>query len=480
MAVPTVMNNLSTTAGSNSPAGTDSIGTSLDDYLRATQAILRTTNFKGADIASSTTTDIGAATGEFIDVTGTTTITGLGTIGAGITRTVRFTGALTLTHNATSLILPGAANIQTTANDIAMFRSLGSGNWVCTAYMPGALAPNVLQLNQVGGFHAPVNLSLAATVATNALTIAIKTDSGSDPAANDKVRIPIRNATAATGTYTMRELSAATSITIPDTATMGTTSGNIPFRIWVLWLDDGTDYSIGVVNTLDTTDLQIMRLSAEMTGISPTTIGTGSDSAHVIYGDGSPSSSATVRVLGYVEYQSGLATAGTWASAPTIIQLFGPDVPLPGQMVQFRRSADAAVATGTTVMVADDTIPQSTEGDEYMSRTITPVSPANLLRITHRGYYAHSTTTGSILAALFQDSQANALAAGLAAKAASVNLSTGLMLEFMMRANTVSSTTFKIRAGGVVAGTTTFNGASGGRLFGGKYASSLEIEEIQG
>jgi hypothetical protein len=91
---------------------------------------------KGADIASATTTDIGAATGNYVDVTGTTTITGLGTVQAGTKRTVRFTGALLLTYNATSLILPGAANITTAAGDVADFVSLGSGNWRCTAYTP--------------------------------------------------------------------------------------------------------------------------------------------------------------------------------------------------------------------------------------------------------------------------------------------------------------------------------------------------------
>lgn len=133
MPVPSVMNDLSITVSNNSPAGSES-PISTDDFHRAIQAILRTTNAKASDIASAATTDIGAATAEFVDVTGTTTITGLGTIGAGIVRTVRFTGALTLTHNATSLILPGAANITTAANDRAVFRSLGSGNWLCVAY----------------------------------------------------------------------------------------------------------------------------------------------------------------------------------------------------------------------------------------------------------------------------------------------------------------------------------------------------------
>ena len=140
MPVPTTMADLSTTAASNSPAGGDA-PSGGDDMLRAIQAIMRTTNAKGADIASATTTDIGAATGEFVDVTGTTTITGLGTIAAGIRRVVRFTGALTLTHNATSLILPGAANITTANGDVAMFRSLAAGNWVCESYVKASGAP---------------------------------------------------------------------------------------------------------------------------------------------------------------------------------------------------------------------------------------------------------------------------------------------------------------------------------------------------
>ena len=89
---------------------------------------------QGADIASATTTDIGAATGNSLTVTGTTTITGLGTVQAGTRRIVTFSGALTLTHNVTSLILPTAANITTAAGDVAEFSSLGSGNWKCTNY----------------------------------------------------------------------------------------------------------------------------------------------------------------------------------------------------------------------------------------------------------------------------------------------------------------------------------------------------------
>lgn len=89
---------------------------------------------KGANIASAGTTDIGAATGTYVHVTGTTTITALGTVQAGTRRIVVFDGILTLTHNGTSLILPTAANITTAAGDSAIFVSEGSGNWKCAAY----------------------------------------------------------------------------------------------------------------------------------------------------------------------------------------------------------------------------------------------------------------------------------------------------------------------------------------------------------
>jgi hypothetical protein len=89
---------------------------------------------KGADIASATTTDIGAALGNYVQITGTTSITGLGTSAAGVWRNVTFTGVLTLTYNATSLILPTSASITTAAGDTALFVSEGSGNWRCLFY----------------------------------------------------------------------------------------------------------------------------------------------------------------------------------------------------------------------------------------------------------------------------------------------------------------------------------------------------------
>lgn len=53
---------------------------------------------------------------------------------AGRTARVRFNTVRTLTHNATSLILPGGANITTAVGDICQVRSLGGGNVVVDWY----------------------------------------------------------------------------------------------------------------------------------------------------------------------------------------------------------------------------------------------------------------------------------------------------------------------------------------------------------
>lgn len=90
---------------------------------------------QGTDVASASTVDLAAATGNFLNITGTTTITSFGTAQAGAVREVRFADILTLTHNNSAIVLPGADDITTAAGDVARFRSTGSGVWVCVGYM---------------------------------------------------------------------------------------------------------------------------------------------------------------------------------------------------------------------------------------------------------------------------------------------------------------------------------------------------------
>lgn len=100
--------------GSNKLTGL-SAGTAAGNSLRWEQLFSQGVE---ADIASATTTDIGAQTTNFLRVTGTTTITGFGTNYNG-PRFLRFAGAVLLTHGS-ALILPTAANITTAAGDLAI------------------------------------------------------------------------------------------------------------------------------------------------------------------------------------------------------------------------------------------------------------------------------------------------------------------------------------------------------------------------
>jgi hypothetical protein len=327
MAVPSVMADLSTTANSNSPAGTES-PSNADDFLRAIQAIVRTTNAKGADIASATTTDIGAATGEFVDVTGTTTITGLGTVAPGIVRTVRFTGALTLTHNATSLILPGGANITTAANDRALFRSLGSGNWLCVVYQKADGTATVF--NSINGLtavefdygndyaaisdgsdsnsnkKARISVSplkdIDASVASNALTITI-----------NPTTLDFRSTTLTDGTPTRVTLSSPVTVTFPNGATGGTINGQSA-RFAVLAINSAGTIEAAAVNLAGGNQLDETNL------ITTTTIGTGADSNNVIYST-TGRTNVAYRVVGFIDITE--ANAGVWATAPTLVQPTG-------------------------------------------------------------------------------------------------------------------------------------------------------------
>lgn len=149
-------------AASTSPG--DFVATNANNTFTGTNTFANTVAMSGAafneaarvNVASATTTDIGAAASNYVRITGTTTITGLGTIASGVRRQVLFAAALTLTHNATSLILPTGTNITTAAGDCAIFLSEGSGNWRCTDYQRASGAA-VLPLQQYAQSYATLS-----------------------------------------------------------------------------------------------------------------------------------------------------------------------------------------------------------------------------------------------------------------------------------------------------------------------------------
>lgn len=99
------------------PATTTEVLTGTDTSKPVTADALAALWEKGADVASSGTISLGE--GSLFHITGTTTITDVdfATAKNGRRATLIFDGALTLTHHATTLLLPGGANITTAAGD---------------------------------------------------------------------------------------------------------------------------------------------------------------------------------------------------------------------------------------------------------------------------------------------------------------------------------------------------------------------------
>lgn len=117
---------------------------------------------KGADVASAGALTLGTD-GNYFDITGTTTITSIGTLGIGTVVTLHFDGALTLTHNATDLVLPGGANITTAAGDEFTFVEYAAGDWRCIGY---ALASGESIIGGSGNFPASTDSSDKTTAYT--------------------------------------------------------------------------------------------------------------------------------------------------------------------------------------------------------------------------------------------------------------------------------------------------------------------------
>lgn len=94
---------------------------------------------RGTDIASASTLSLPATGGGVFNVTGTTGVTGISSAQGGRTVRFKFASSLTITHNATTLILPGGVSITTRAGDIAEFTNEAAAdssgaNWRLTDY----------------------------------------------------------------------------------------------------------------------------------------------------------------------------------------------------------------------------------------------------------------------------------------------------------------------------------------------------------
>lgn len=218
------------------------------------------------------------------------------------------------TGQATAAAAFGALSPLTTKGDILGYSTLnarvpiGTDTQVLTADSSQALG-----LKWATPASAPdqnyelSNLSITCSVGSNALTIALKDKGGSDPSAGSPVKIGFRSTTNSTGTYTQVSAVAATSLVISSGSTLGHTS-NVQQYIWVYALNNAGTVELAASTTLFDTGA-ILSSSAEG--------GAGAaDSNNVIYST-TARSNVAMRVIAKLTVTE--TTAGTWATAPSVV-----------------------------------------------------------------------------------------------------------------------------------------------------------------
>ncbi len=93
--------------------------------------------------------------------------------------------------------------------------------------------------------------------------------------------------------------------------------------------------------------------------------------------------------------------------------------------------------------------------------------------------YTNNTSNRAMIAAIFQDTTASALAAAYGNSDGTYSDGGCLSFTHYMTSGTTSETTSKVRIGPNNTATITFNGDGGSRRFGGVMASSITITEVQ-
>ena len=149
-----------------------------------------------------------------------------------------------------------------------------------------------------GGVTSKVQ-SVSASVAASALTVEL------NPCVLD-----FRSATLTDGVPVTRTINSALSLTVPSGATLGCVD-TIESRLILLAIDNAGTVELAIVNQAGGTNLD------ETGVISTTAIDATADSDDVIYST-TARTDVAYRVVGFVE--STQATAGTWATSPTVLQ----------------------------------------------------------------------------------------------------------------------------------------------------------------
>lgn len=179
-------------------------------------------------------------------------------------------------------------------------------------YVSGVTSAIQTQIDAITSFDSSVdllNIGLASSVGSSALTIALKqADASTDPSTGSAaVKIGFRSSTATSGAFNVRSVTGALSLVISSGSTLGQVDGQAS-RLYVYAIDNAGTVELAVSGTFYEEN-QLISTTAEG--------GAGAaDSRTVIYST-TARSNVPFRLIGTIDNTQ--TTAGTWASAGTTL-----------------------------------------------------------------------------------------------------------------------------------------------------------------
>jgi len=173
----------------------------------------------------------------------------------------------------------------------------------------------------------------------------------------------------------------------------------------------------------------------------------------------------TIRVIARIEIGAG----NTWSMSAGFA-----NTSVLNKVVQVVSFSTGALASGTGIIPFDNTIPQNTEGNEYMTLAITPTNALNKLYVEVIANFAVSSLVW-VIGGLFRNTNASADATCISY----VTYGAQLVLNYEVVAGSTSPITFKFRAGVNSSAILYLNGDNAGSSkLGGSLSSSIRITEL--
>jgi hypothetical protein len=325
--------------------------------------------------------------------------------------------------------------------------------------------------------YVPQNCTLAASVGSNILTVALKDNSGADPSATSPCRIPFRSSTATTGSTVIDGVTGALSITTNATgATLGS-ANSTAFRFWVIAFDNSGTVVLSLFNASSSTKI----CQIDETQVQTSVAISGSATSTCVYytPNGTTLTSKAIKILGYIEYNStGLVTAGTYATGPNFIQTFGPGVKKPGEVVQTFTSTTTSQTSTANTFTIGNTAPVAASGATVASQAITPTSAANITRI--RGQALVLSSGSAFVITYLVNTTGPTTVATAGGFNGGVGGAASIPIFYQGILNTTSATTFT-QYYSSNTGTSNLNTfQNGSSNFAGTSISGFTIEEIMG